>query len=137
MMSPLWDWDADDAWDDGWPQMVPLEDVGDDDWPESENGDTDRRLAIARRAVRWIERHQRGHFTVRELFTALKDRATVRRVADLESPLEFLMAHHYVRTAPAYDEKPSGRPKGPCFDTHPELLLPLESRPSGPRHEPR
>ncbi len=75
-------------------------------------------LADARYLLKWLERHPRGCFTVRDLHVALS-RGRFAKVADLESALAVLQAHGYIRPQPPKETKGPGRKPSPAYDVNP------------------
>ncbi|GAA0717919.1 DUF3987 domain-containing protein [Dactylosporangium roseum] len=78
----------------------------------------------ARTVLAWIERTGSTAFTKRELFRAVKT-AQLATVADLDSALDVLDAHGYLRLLepPARTAK-GGRPPSPSYLVHPEVHRP-------------
>jgi replicative DNA helicase len=77
----------------------------------------------ARHVLAWIERSQTERFTKRDLFTALS-RGRFRKAADLDPVLNLLVAHGYLRSAPAPERRGAGRAPSPGWLVHPEVLRP-------------
>ncbi|MEU4164880.1 DUF3987 domain-containing protein [Actinoplanes sp. NPDC026670] len=77
----------------------------------------------ARHVLAWIERSQTERFTKRDLFTALS-RGRFRKAADLDPVLNLLVAHGYLRQAPAPERRGAGRAPSPGWLVHPEVLQP-------------
>jgi replicative DNA helicase len=71
----------------------------------------------------WTERSQTERFTKRDLFTALS-RGRFRKAADLDPVLNLLVAHGYLRPAPAPERRGAGRAPSPGWLVHPEVLRP-------------
>ena len=76
-----------------------------------------------RHVLAWIERSQTERFTKRDLFTALS-RGRFRKAADLDPVLNLLVAHGYLRPAPAPERRGAGRSPSPGWLVHPEVLRP-------------
>ncbi|WP_430789037.1 YfjI family protein [Actinoplanes sp. G11-F43] len=77
----------------------------------------------ARHVLAWIERSQTERFTKRDLFTALS-RGRFRKAADLDPVLNLLVAHGYLRSAPAPERRGAGRAPSPGWLVHPQVLRP-------------
>jgi hypothetical protein len=84
--------------------------------------DADQSSAVGQRLLAWIEQSGLTRFTRRDAFRAGRGRGCTR-TADIDTPLELLEAHGYVRPSPGEPVISAGRKPGQCFDVNPEFRL--------------
>ena len=91
----------------------------------------DPRLVLARRILRWIERHGLPHFKRWECHQQMRD---VTSAEDLMPALALLCERHYLRPVEAAPSPGRGRPKGPEYEVHPDIQ-PCGSRQTNPNNQ--
>ncbi|GAA4377357.1 hypothetical protein GCM10023088_37100 [Actinomadura verrucosospora] len=85
----------------------------------------------ARAIYAWIERTKPDRFTVRQLFSKLP-RTKFPKVADLETPLDLLEQHGWIRRLPDPERTGPGRRPSPTYLVHPDLCGTAAQPPSTP-----
>jgi replicative DNA helicase len=80
----------------------------------------DPQVENAKRVLRWIVRTQQTSFSKRDAHQAHKTR--FKKVSEIESPLELLEAHGYVREREIDGERRRGRKSSQTFDVNPFLF---------------
>ncbi len=77
----------------------------------------DEQLDGARRVLKWIRRKSSAQFSKKELFDEM--RSHFKRVEALEPPLDLLIRHGYLRSAPEQSRSGPGRKLSPRFEVNP------------------
>jgi hypothetical protein len=80
--------------------------------------DADRRVADARKILRWVRANRLEHFQKRDAYQALK--GTFKTVEDLEPLLNLLERHGYIRLEVTQDRPGPGRKPSPHYEVNPQ-----------------
>jgi hypothetical protein len=85
--------------------------------------DADHRVSPARKLLNWIRREGCQTFSKRDAYRAL--RGAIRNFDDVDSLLDLLSKHGFVRRAPQQAER-VGRKSSPKYEVHPYWLSPAD-----------
>jgi len=80
----------------------------------------DQALDDARAVYRWLERTGTAQFTKRDAHMGLS-RSRFPKVGDLDTPLELLEQHGWIRRIPEPERSGPGRRPSPSYQVHPDL----------------
>jgi hypothetical protein len=83
--------------------------------------DADPRAAVARKLLRWVTQGNRGTFTRRDAYRALRG-PRCRSVDDVEPIISLVEKHGFVRALPSPERHTAGRHPSPGYESHPSLL---------------
>jgi len=72
----------------------------------------------------WIERRGQATFSKRDVYQGMKGAHGINRVADLDTPLDILVEHDYIREQPTPPKAQGkgGMPPSPRYDVNPQFL---------------